>query len=658
MSTASGPIRSAALLGPGTWTRQGPATLVVRETGWVVLVPGTRKEVIESAWMLLGQSTLAETFLDDLTREAGPHSARTLSAILFGIHGGTSLTIGVRGSTPVAVHTADGAELVVGTDEGPVALRTFDAVRRVAFGDLPSEDPVGTLRVATGITRVRGFVQVAVDPADLGEEDRAALAAQVATFGRSIENPETAKRPSVGAAPKPVPSVARPAMTPVRRPATVTRRPGEIPASIDRGAAPPRATKAAASSGGPNVFDGLFSAAPAAPATPAAPAARAPASTPETTPIVVSRPEITPMVTSRPETTPVVTSTSETAASSRPTPDTAETGDPGTASRPSSVPDTLVAPIDQDEGLALLAPHTETAPLEDADGLESSGAYDDLFGRTIHRSVEDAAVRRGAEDESEGAGHGQPRAADVSPGHPCSEESSGPEDGRRSLPSAAPRSTPDSPAAVDTGVIDWVPGAGRIAPEIARADARRAAPPPRREPVSPPTGRLLHQSPTAPVRTRQSGRAVVLTGLVCRNGHANSAERSRCRACEAPLDGPARRVARPPLGAIELSTGEHFVLDRSAIVGRRPRASRADGRQAPQLITVPSPQQDVSRSHLELRLEGWHVVAIDLGSTNGTTLQREGADLLRLRPQDGIVLHDGDRLDLGDDVRLRLRERS
>lgn len=364
------------------------------------------------------------------------------------------------------------------------------------------------------------------------------------------------------------------------------------------------------------------------------------------------------MVTSRPETTPVVTSTSETAASSRPTPDTAETGDPGTASRPSSVPDTLVAPIDQDEGLALLAPHTETAPLEDADGLESSGAYDDLFGRTIHRSVEDAAVRRGAEDESEGAGHGQLRAADVSPGHPCSEESFGSGDGRRSLPSAAPRSAPGGPAAVDTGVIDWVPGAGRIAPEIARADARRAAPPPRREPVSPPTGRLLHQSPTAPVRTRQSGRAVVLTGLVCRNGHANSAERSRCRACEAPLDGPARRVARPPLGAIELSTGEHFVLDRSAIVGRRPRASRADGRQAPQLITVPSPQQDVSRSHLELRLEGWHVVAIDLGSTNGTTLQREGADLLRLRPQDGIVLHDGDRLDLGDDVRLRLRERS
>lgn len=629
MSTASGPIRSAALLGPGTWTRQGPATLVVRETGWVVLVPGTRKEVIESAWMLLGQRTLAETFLDDLTREAGPHSARTLSAILFGIHGGTSLTIGVRGSTPVAVHTADGAELVVGTDEGPVVLRTIDAVRRVAFGDLPSEDPVGTLRVATGVTRVRGFVQVAVDPADLGEEDRAALAAQVATFGRSIENPEAAKRPSVGAAPKPVPSVARPAMTPVRRPATVTRRPGEVPASIDRGAAPPRATKAAASCGGPNVFDGLFS---------AAPAARASASTPETT--------------------PVVTSTSETAASSRPTPNTAETGDPGTASRPSSVPDTLVAPIDQDEGLALLAPHTETAPLEDADGLESSGAYDDLFGRTIHRSVEDAAVRPGAEDESEGAGHGQPRAADVSPGHPCSEESFGSGDGRRSLPSAAPRSAPGGPAAVDTGVIDWVPGAGRIAPEIARADAHRAAPLPRREPVSPPTGRLLHQSPTAPVRTRQSGRAVVLTGLVCRNGHANSAERSRCRACAAPLDGPARRVARPPLGAIELSTGEHFVLDRSAIVGRRPRASRADGRQAPQLITVPSPQQDVSRTHLELRLEGWHVVAIDLGSTNGTTLQREGADRLWLRPQDGIVLHDGDRLDLGGDVRLRLRERS
>ena len=45
----------ATLLGAGTWTRQGPATLVVRENAWIVLVPGLRKQVTEAAWEVLGR---------------------------------------------------------------------------------------------------------------------------------------------------------------------------------------------------------------------------------------------------------------------------------------------------------------------------------------------------------------------------------------------------------------------------------------------------------------------------------------------------------------------------------------------------------------------------------------------------------------------------
>src|SRR5699024_2542874 len=44
------------LLGIGTWTKQGPATLVLRESAWVVLVPGLRRQVIEAAWTVLGSS--------------------------------------------------------------------------------------------------------------------------------------------------------------------------------------------------------------------------------------------------------------------------------------------------------------------------------------------------------------------------------------------------------------------------------------------------------------------------------------------------------------------------------------------------------------------------------------------------------------------------
>ena len=68
----------------------------------------------------------------------------------------------------------------------------------------------------------------------------------------------------------------------------------------------------------------------------------------------------------------------------------------------------------------------------------------------------------------------------------------------------------------------------------------------------------------------------------------------------------------------------------------------------PRLVTVDSPSEDISRSHVELRVEDWNLVAIDLSSTNGTLLLREGAAPQRLRPEASTILQLGDRLDLGD----------
>src|SRR5699024_1036646 len=61
---------SGPLLGLGTWTRQGPATPVLREGAWVVLVPGLRKQVTEAAWEVLGRRPAPEEFLTQLV-EAG-----------------------------------------------------------------------------------------------------------------------------------------------------------------------------------------------------------------------------------------------------------------------------------------------------------------------------------------------------------------------------------------------------------------------------------------------------------------------------------------------------------------------------------------------------------------------------------------------------------
>ena len=95
-----------------------------------------------------------------------------------------------------------------------------------------------------------------------------------------------------------------------------------------------------------------------------------------------------------------------------------------------------------------------------------------------------------------------------------------------------------------------------------------------------------------------------------------------------------------------------ITLDRSAVVGSRPRLTRVQGGNVPQVVTVHSPNGEISRSHVEIRVEHASVLAVDLNSTNGTVLLRDGADPMRLHPGEAYMLVPGDRVDLGDGVIL------
>ncbi|ASK64989.1 hypothetical protein CFK39_03150 [Brachybacterium avium] len=908
------------LLGAGTWTKQGPATLVLRENAWVVLVPGLRKQVIEAAWTVLGEKPAPEEFLDRLVEAGELESADKLTALLFGFHDGDHGVFGVKGTTPIAVYTAEGAQQIAGTEDDPFVVRTLDGVRRTAFGDLPLEDGLGAPRLEAGIVPIRGFVHVTMDPADLEEGERAALAEQVEQDGRSIEDPEVKKRRAERPAPKPVRAPE------VSRPAAGTTTPGGASPAVSRGgtgSSAPSATDAApvSEASAPNMFDGLFgggappsrveapappetavtappaTAAPAAaqpattpgaapapspqpapPATPASPAP-APATTPSPgaalteasaaavapgateagqSPTVRKRRLVSSSLFDRKDRSrPTGASSAAEAATAHPDPATASPAEPPAASpSPEVAPATAAAsprtaplpappssnptpePLRDDNvphmtaGDELSSPVTRIEPIDDPDGperepaparrrapdargtatastagdLENSGAYDDLFGKTVFRRIEDAAVRRGEEgDEASESTQAEPEtaAAGTATATSPSPMSSNPEPDTTAVPEPEP-----APTSAPSEFIDWVPGVGRTAPEIAQTAARRASARPAPEPAYPqvhmaerppapntgsrpaPTPPPMPMQPPAPYeqagsypprsgtmntgaagqqigdqprpgqpsrypqgpvnpgaaghhlgfrgpqpapghsggsgqhapggapdrnapapgwtgspnpprppqhaavppqhmprqqgtppqqgspapqnaapRPRQApaaaaggaghstGNAVSLPGLVCVNGHPDSSERAACRFCGAPLQGLPRTVTRPPLGVVQISGGDRFVLDRTAIVGRRPRASRVSGNDVPQLVTVPSPQQDISRSHLELRLEGWHVVALDLGTTNGTTLHREGFEPVRLRPREGVVLYDGDHLDLGDGILLEFGER-
>lgn len=133
------------------------------------------------------------------------------------------------------------------------------------------------------------------------------------------------------------------------------------------------------------------------------------------------------------------------------------------------------------------------------------------------------------------------------------------------------------------------------------------------------------------------------------------AEARRLRAESSGPDAPTAVLpvvepAAAGTGRVRVSSGQVVELDRTVIIGRRPRATRASGTSLPHLIAVESPQQDISRSHLEIRPEGDSVVVIDLHTTNGSTLLRPGADPMRLHPGEHTLVLDGDVVDLGDGI--------
>ncbi|MGB4137586.1 MAG: FHA domain-containing protein, partial [Microbacterium sp.] len=120
-----------------------------------------------------------------------------------------------------------------------------------------------------------------------------------------------------------------------------------------------------------------------------------------------------------------------------------------------------------------------------------------------------------------------------------------------------------------------------------------------------------------------------------------------------PADESFDRTIAPRL---VVSTGERYPLVRRIIVGRRPRAQSDDEGPEPLLVTVPSPQQDIARSHVELLNTRSGMQVRDLHTTNGTRLIRPGRIPTRIPSDAPIALRPDDVIDLGDEVRLSFED--
>jgi hypothetical protein len=265
--------------------------------------------------------------------------------------------------------------------------------------------------------------------------------------------------------------------------------------------------------------------------------------------------------------------------------------------------------------------HTTVAPDVDDD-------YDHLFGATRHFPVESALVQPSDRDDE------PPQPPMVRPPVAAVGE-----------PPAVKPPSEVLPVA-NSGLIDAVPGGVAYAPTPAQhpTGLRPAA-----QLVGDHDGMTMSREQLLALRGVAAAAPVSVVdphqvlAVSCPGGHLNPPHAQRCRICQDQVSDQAPvAVTRPSLGWLRFSTGAEVALDRPVIIGRMPSAERvAAGADLPQLVTLESPSQDISRRHVEVQLEGWHVLVRDLGSTNGTVVTPPGRNPERLHAGESLPMIPG-----------------
>ncbi len=313
------------------------------------------------------------------------------------------------------------------------------------------------------------------------------------------------------------------------------------------------------------------------------------------------------------------------------------------------------------------------APVASDDEIDRHGSaqdreYDDvLFGSTRARSIEDAAIQQADEADvgpplASAAPH-VPGPADLVPDAQSAvtfEKSSAP---------ARAESASVLPLARPTGLIVSVPwdlGDGDGVPATTRTAS--VAPPP--APVAATSewaasavasdedeGLTVRRGarvepPARPVLADHIG-PVVLAGL-CPGQHPNPPNAAVCRICRQPVpEQEPVPVSRPVLGVLRLSTGDVVSLDRGVIMGRNPPTAEFDGDERLHSVKLPGGEGEISRAHLRVTIDGWHVLVTDLRSTNGTLITLPGRDPEQVRPSYPTQIQPGTVVTLADGIGFR-----
>ncbi len=144
----------------------------------------------------------------------------------------------------------------------------------------------------------------------------------------------------------------------------------------------------------------------------------------------------------------------------------------------------------------------------------------------------------------------------------------------------------------------------------------------------------------------------LVAGVFCSRGHFNDPDNLFCGVCGISLVQQTQNLTqgpRPPLGFIVFEDSSTYSLDSDYVIGRDPSEDpRVRSGAARPLLLHDEDQRTVSRVHAELRLDGWHVLLVDRGSTNGTFVWDEQAgSWTLLAPDQPTRLRPGARAGIG-----------
>ena len=214
-------------------------------------------------------------------------------------------------------------------------------------------------------------------------------------------------------------------------------------------------------------------------------------------------------------------------------------------------------------------------------------------------------------------------------------------------PSPATSEADDSSGVISS--VPWGAGAAPVAGPVASAPGMPFGLPAL---PTPDAGAAQTADPEPAAAEGAEGDGPMVLSVRCSSGHHNAPHATRCRVCgqDLPSQQP-EPTPRPALGQLRLSTGDVVTLDRGVLIGRAPRAADT-GAGSPHLVRISSPDNEISRNHVEIVLDGWHVLVRDLGSTNGTTVALPGSSPIRVRPGDQQTIEPGTTITLADQVSM------